>query len=283
MPLPAREDVDHASGRPQHWTTADEDLRQWVADIVGRLGQIEGIVAVYLHGSLAMGSYFRPKSDVDLLVVAENALVEPQRRALAADLLELFERRPIIGGIELSVVRRRFLESFTHPMPYELHFSEKWAEDVRGGGSGPHGADPDLAAHCMMTRRRGLTLLGPTPTAVIGDVPHDAFLDAVMDDARWIVDGGIVESPFYGVLNLCRTLQLVLDDPELPPSKDESARWALDNLPAQHHPIVSAALECYRSHAQVPSDLRHLHGHRWEEEPLHDIAAYAQGLLQFHL
>jgi streptomycin 3"-adenylyltransferase len=182
-----------------------------------------------------------------------------------------------------GVVRRRFLESFTHPMPYELHFSEMWAEDVRSGGSGAHGTDPDLAAHCTMTRRRGLTLLGPPPTAFRGDVAHDAFLDAVMDDARWIVDGGIVESPFYGVLNLCRTLQLVLDDPELPPSKDEGARWALDNLLEHHHQIVSAALECYRSEAQVPSDLRRLHGHRWDGKPLHDIAAYARGLLQPHL
>lgn len=236
------------SGRPQHWSVADEDLRQWVEAIVGRLGQIEGVVAVYLHGSLAMGSYFRPKSDVDLLVVVEDPLVEPKSRALAADFLESFDHRPIIGGVELSVVRWRSLES-----------------------------------HCTMTRLLGLAVLGPAPASVIGEVPHDAYLDAVMDDARWIVEGGIVESPFYGVLNLCRSLQLVLEDPELRPSKDEGARWALDNLPVEHRPIVAAALECYRSHAQVPPDLRRFHGHRWDEEPLLDIAAYAQDLLHSHL
>jgi len=281
--LPARDEIDHESGRPQHWSVADQDLRQWVDAIVGRLGQLDGVVAVYLHGSLAMGSYFRPKSDVDLLVIVEDPLVEPKRRDLAADLLEYFDHRPIIGGVELSVVLRRSLESFMHPMPYEFHFSETWVEDVRGGGTGPRGIDRDLAAHCTMTRLCGLALLGPAPASVIGDVPHDAYLDAVMDDARWIVEGGIVESPVHGALNLCRSLQLVLEDPVLPPSKEESARWALDNLSVEHRPIVAAALECYRSHAQVPSDLRRFHGHRWDEEPLLDIAAYAQDLIHSHL
>ena len=65
-----------------------------------------------------------------------------------------------------------------------------------------------------MTRLRGVALLGPPPASVVGEVPHEAYLDAVIDDATWIINGGIVESPFYGVLNLCRTLHLVLDDPE---------------------------------------------------------------------
>lgn len=282
MQLPPREEVDHTPGRPQHWRDADADLRGWIEAIVSRLGQIEGLIAVYLHGSLAMGSYFRPKSDVDLLVVIEGQLNESRRRRLAVDLLEYFDDRPIIGGIELSAVQRRSLKSFAHPMPYEFHFSETWAEDVRRGGSGPRGTDRDLAAHCTMTRLRGLALLGPEPATVIGDVPHDAYLDAVMDDLRWIVEGGILRSPFYGVLNLCRSLQLVLDEPELSPSKDESGRWAMDNLPAEHRPIAAAALECYRSGAMVPNDLRRCHGHRWHEQPLLDIAAYAQGLLRQH-
>lgn len=282
VPLLARDEIDHTAGRPQGWHGADEDLREWVEAIVDRLKQMEG-AAMFLHGSLAMGSFFRPKSDVDLLVVVEHPLVETTRRALAVDLVELFERRPIIGGVELSVMRRDSLEFFAHPLPYEFHFSEKWVEDVRGGGRGPRGTDGDLAAHCTMTRLRGVALHGPAPTAVVSEIPREAYLDAVMDDARWIVDGGIVESPFYGVLNVCRSLQLVVDDPELPPSKDEGARWALRNLPSEHRPIVTAALECYRSRAEVPADLRFFHGHSWDEEPLQEYAAYAREVLRPHL
>lgn len=283
MALPLRESIDHRPGRPQHWHDADEDLRRWVGAIVSRLGRLDDVIAVYLHGSLAMGSFFRPKSDVDLLVVVDDALDEVQRRGLAVDLLEHFDQRPIIGGVELSAVRRPSLESFSHPMPYEFHFSEIWAEDVRQGGSGPRGTDRDLAAHCTMTRQRGLALLGPDPITVIGDVPHAAFLDAVMADTRWIIEGGIVESPFYGVLNICRSVQMMLDEPALPPSKDESGRWALANLPAEHHAVVSAALECYRSEAVVPATVRRFHGHRWQEQQLLGIADWARVILRDHL
>jgi streptomycin 3"-adenylyltransferase len=130
-----------------------------------------------------------------------------------------------------------------------------------------------------MARARGVALLGPPPASLIGEVPHETFLDAVMDDARWIMKGGIVESPFYGVLNLCRVLQLRLDEPELPPSKEEGAMWAQVTLPAGHRPVVAAALECYRSDAPVDANLRRIHGHQWDEEPLLAFAAYAESAL----
>lgn len=282
MSLPARDEIDHAPARPQGWTGVDPDLRRWVEAIVDRLAQLDAS-SVLLHGSLAMGSFFRPKSDVDLLVVAKSSLAEAARRSLAVDLVELFDQRPIIGGVEVSVVQREELESFSHPMPYDFHFSEKWVEDVRAGGSGPRGTDGDLAAHCTMARVRGVALLGPPPASVIGEVPREAYLDAVMDDARWIIDGGVLESPFYGVLNLCRCLQLVTDDPDLPPSKDEGGRWALHNLPSEHRPIISEALECYRSQADVAPNLRSLHGHRWDAQPLRALAGFAERQLQRHL
>jgi len=78
--LPPREEVDHSPGRPQHWSDVDVDLRDWSLAIVDRTARLEPIVAVFLHGSLAIGSYFRPKSDVDLLVVADG----PARRGRAA-------------------------------------------------------------------------------------------------------------------------------------------------------------------------------------------------------
>jgi len=278
--LPAREVIDHTAGRPQGWPRVDEDLSDWVELIATRFGQLEGVAAVFLHGSLSTGSFFRPKSDLDLLVVVEHALSDSTRRSLAVDLVELFHRRPILGGIEVSAVTRLSLEILAHPMPYEFHFSEKWIDHVQEGGSGPQGTDADLAAHCTMARARGVALVGPPPASLIGEVPHDTFLDAVMDDARWIMKGGIVESPFYGVLNLCRVLQHVLDEPELPPSKEEGAMWALASLPAGHRPVVAAALECYRARAPVDADLRRVHGHRWVEEPLLAFAAYAESALR---
>ncbi len=276
VPLPPRDSIDHAPGRPQHWSDADADVTRWVIDTVDRIDDVLSTAAVYLHGSLAMGSYFRPKSDVDLLVIADEAPSDPDRRCLAVRLLAAFDERPTIGGVELSIVRRRHVAHVAHPLPYEFHFSEKWADDVRHGGAGPRGTDRDLAAHCAMTRHRGIALRGDEPGAVIGPVPHDAFVDSIMDDFRWIVDGGILESPFYGVLNLCRVLHIFAEGPDDLPSKEEAAVWALEHLPVRHHPIITEALACYRSAAEIPADRRRTHGHTWNDDALVALTAFAR-------
>jgi predicted nucleotidyltransferase len=274
--LPERDQIDHAPGRAQGWTDVDADVRAWVDAIVDTLHEVDGLLGVYLHGSLAMGSFFRPKSDLDLLVVVRTSLEAGRRPELAQALLRLFDDRPIVGGLEVSVVLRRSVAVFEHPAPYELHFSEAWADEVRAGGCGPSGTDPDLAAHCAVLRSRGIALAGPPPQTVFGEVPRDAYLDAILDDLRWILDVGIVTSPYYGVLNICRCAQVLLGDAELPPSKDEAAVWALAQLPEQHAGTIADALACYRSAAAVPADQRRHHGHRWDEPPLLDLAAWAR-------
>jgi hypothetical protein len=54
---------------------------QLAADLAGVLGG--DLVGVYRHGSLAMGCFNPDRSDVDLLVVTDNALSRGQRRAVA--------------------------------------------------------------------------------------------------------------------------------------------------------------------------------------------------------
>ena len=155
-----RHSVDHTPARRQRWDDADADVRSWVgavvADVERALG--ETVVAVFLHGSLAMGSYYRPKSDVDLLVVVDGGIADPVRRELAVRLLGRFEGRPTVGGLEVSVVQERDVAEFVHPLPYEAHFSERWADEIAHGGSGPRGRDTDLASHCAAARSRGVAL-----------------------------------------------------------------------------------------------------------------------------
>lgn len=132
--LPCRESIDHTPGRSQQWSDVDEDIEEWTDRIVERLVQLDDVAGVYLHGSLAMGGFYRPKSDLDLLVVTDSIIPGGTRSSLASDMLSLFDQRPIVGGI--------------------------------------------------------------------------------------------VESPFYGVLNICRCALVLNDDPGAPPSKEEGAPWA---------------------------------------------------------
>ena len=278
MILPPRTAVDHAPGRAQAWGQVDPDLGDWVLGVTGALEHVldSQLTAIYLHGSLAMGSYYRPKSDVDLLVVIDGILQDSDRRECAARLLRAFDRRPTVGGLEVSVVQRRHVWEFEHPLPFEFHFSEQWAEDVRHGRLGPRGRDPDLAAHCTVTRSRGIAIRGRPAEEVLGPVPHGAFVDSIVEDLRWIVlEEGIQESPFYGVLNICRVLHVLAGGPGLVPSKEEGGLWALDNLPQEYRTVIEEALECYRSAAEVSADQRLTHGHAWDHEALASLSAYS--------
>ena len=131
-----------------------------------------------------MGGFYRPKSDLDLLVVTDSRLTDDDRSALATDIVGLFDERPIVGGVELSVIRSEVAVAFQHPAPYEFHFGGEWADALRRGESGPRGTDPDLAAHCTVVRSCGLALSGPAPTEIFGEVPRWAYLDAVLDNHR---------------------------------------------------------------------------------------------------
>ncbi len=51
------------------------DLGDWVVGVTSALEHVldSQLTAIYLYGSLAMGSYYRPKSDIDLLDVSPTS------------------------------------------------------------------------------------------------------------------------------------------------------------------------------------------------------------------
>lgn len=263
------------SDGPQGWPPVDADVKAWVeaavTDLVDAL-EAFGLIGIWLHGSLAQGSYRRPKSDVDLLVVVEETLNEEARRMLARRLVELSGARPTVGGLELSVVRLEDARAGRFPMPFEVHYGDEHAGDILAGtwdfASGR--TDEDLAAHVRSVRERGVTLVGPLPTEVFAPVPDEVFRASVDRDLRWILEGDhVVESPFYGVLNLCRGLWLHLEaGPWTVPSKEEAGTWALDVVPPEQGAVVRAALEAYRDSRTVDAEERRRAGREWDAEAL---------------
>jgi streptomycin 3"-adenylyltransferase len=272
----------HARGRPQSWATADDDIRKCVEHVVAKTGaalEPNGFVGAYLHGSLAMASYYRPKSDLDILLLVGRALDPGQREQLARQLCDLSDERPIIGGLEVSVVREADTRHFRQPLQYEVHYSLMWHARIRERTvdfTTTH-ADPEIAPYCQVIRARGVCLAGRPIAEVFGPVPIDAVRDSILDDFDWIVAGDhIVESPFYGVLNICRVLRLDAEGWDRLTSKDEGGQWALQHLPAQHHPIIQQALCCYRSCEPVSEAERATDGHAWHAQALRSFRDYAR-------
>src|SRR6185436_19337601 len=175
------------SARGQHWTDCDADLRAFIEGVVTsfRRALDENLVGVYLHGSLAAGCFRRAKSDLVLLIVIRTHLDEVKYRELALMLADLSDARPTLGDLELSVIQEQHARQFTHPLPYELHFGvAETAEAIRRGevDCGKNKHDRDLAAHCTVTRARGICLWGALVEEVFGPVPWEDFVDAVRYD-----------------------------------------------------------------------------------------------------
>jgi streptomycin 3"-adenylyltransferase len=241
------------------------------------------LTGVYLHGSLAMASYYRPKSDIDVIVVANDELEANLAERLGISIANLAESRPTTGNLELSVIAAHTAQFVPEPTPYELHYSTMWHDKLlrREVNYGEVRTDGDLASHLMYVVQRGICLYGKPINDVFGNVAWSRFMESVLDDLSWIVDEDhILESPFYGVLNICRVLQLISEDDSRVHSKDEGGEWGLKNLPHLFHPIIRQSLDVYRSDELITEEHRKTGGRIWEQEPLLLLKNYASSKLK---
>lgn len=250
--------------------TADKKLRAYIAGVVDELRSMLGdrLSAVILHGSLAMGTFRAPKSDVDLLVLVED-LTADQARGLYSLFERHHSRRPYAGGLEVSVIRAADARSPEHPLPSLVRFSET-TTGWQAWHDGNPPADEDLIAHLMVAKHHGRSLHGPAPGDAIGDPPWADYLTSVRGDIDWILeDENILESPYYGILNLCRWAMMEKAADRIVPGKEEAGVWAMSHLPQGLKEIVAQALAAYRG-SDWPQTIRdrQLSGGPWDRTPL---------------
>jgi predicted nucleotidyltransferase len=210
----------------------------------------DGLVGVYLHGSLAMGCFNPKRSDLDILVVTRARMSVEVKCRLVQILLQL-SGNPI--PLEISSLTLQDLHPWRHPTPYDLHFSEMWRRrfDANLKDGAPYQwndehTDPDLAAHVTLLRERGLVLHGPPIADVFPPVPRHDYLASILadyDDAR----DNLAENPAYAILNMARVYRFLTDGTVV--SKDEAGAWALSVLPKEALPAVRTALALYRGEA----------------------------------
>lgn len=262
------------SKKGQKWPNCDSQIKAFVEKIIQALKDQapQKLDTVILHGSLAMGSFYPPKSDIDLLVLIKEPLNIPEQKRIHKQLIETTNNRPIIGFLELSMILSRVARAPVHPIPFELHYGEGFPEKISSGlfdYNNAKGNDPDLAAHFMVARHRGISLYGSNPTSALGDIPWKNYYDSVLSDIEWILkDKNICETPFYGILNCCRFLEILEKGEGTVSSKEEGALWAISRLPNQHRPLIRFALDCYRSGASVTPSTRPKGGLNWDKKSL---------------
>lgn len=203
------------------------------------------LVGIYLHGSMAMGCFNEKKSDIDILIVVEEALTDRQKRSLMDVIVALNDSAPA-KGIEMSVVLKEHCTNFVYPTPFDLHFSVMHLDWYRSNPADyiakMKGADPDLAAHFVIIKTRGMILYGQEIHEVFGEIPDEAYLDSIKRDVSEAKED-IASNPVYIILNLCRVLAFVQDHAVL--SKKEGGDWGLENLNRKYQELIKEALHSY--------------------------------------
>ena len=220
-------------------------LRKFTEETRNILGN--ALVGVYLHGSAAMGCFNPAKSDLDLLIVVEDAMEDDVKRRYMDMVLRLNAEAPA-KGLELSVLRREACADFVHPMPFELHFSaahlDWYIRDPEDYVRRMKGVDSDLAAHITILHHKGATLWGAPIRDVFAPVSREAYMDSIWEDVA-DAPNRILRDPVYMTLNLCRVMAFSREGLIL--SKEEGGRWGLGNLPWDHYDFVKMALDAYLS------------------------------------
>jgi hypothetical protein len=202
-----------------------------VADVLG-----DELAGVYLHGSVALGSFDSVESDVDFLVATERELGEDEVERLAALHVGLGDR--LDGSYLPREVFRRFdPERVIHP-----HI------ESRGGqlALDHHGGETVIYRHVL--RECGLTLFGPPPRELIDptsgadlrwgvcDVLTNWWAPMLADPPAWVQEE---QYRHYAVVTMCR-VRFTLERSAVV-SKPEAAKWAAAHVDVKWRDLVARA------------------------------------------
>jgi predicted nucleotidyltransferase len=122
------------------------------------------LIGVYLHGSLAMGSFDPGRSDIDILAVCDEPL-HHERRTVLGEALAAIPTPPSGGDLEFSLVTEAAVRARLAAPSFEVHVNTHEEPFVVDGSDRP--GDQDLVIHFAMVRARGRALIGPEPAGAL--------------------------------------------------------------------------------------------------------------------
>lgn len=204
------------------------------------LGEV--VLGAYLYGS-ALGGGLRPRSDLDILVVAERPATTEEKRQLADGLLA------ISGGesarpVEVTIVVQSDVRPWRYPPRFDLQFGEWHRAALERGDVEPLAAteNPDVALLLTMVLQASRPLLGPPASELVDPVPPADLTRAMLHGVDEVMPG-LEDDTRNSVLTLAR-IWLTIDTGEIG-SKDGAADWALERLPPEHREVLTRARAIY--------------------------------------
>jgi aminoglycoside 9-adenylyltransferase len=205
-------------------------------EAVAALDAVEAVLGRPALGAILSGSAvdggLRPLSDVDLLVVVEDAPDDVARRRLAVELMRLSGR---YGGggpvrpLDVTLVRHADVVPWRYPPTRAFAYGE-WLraayEAFAGPAPGPH---PDVAIALAQARAIGVALRGPAARDLLDPVPEADLRRALLDALPELL-GDLRGDERNVLLTLARMWQTAATGEFVP--KDAAAVWAAARLPS---------------------------------------------------
>ena len=204
------------------------------------LGEV--VLGAYLYGS-ALGGGLRPRSDLDVLVVADRPATTEEKRKLADGLLA------VSGGesgrpVEVTIVVQSDVRPWRYPPSFDLQFGEWHRAALERGDVEPLAAteNPDVALLLTMVLRASRPLLGPPASELVDPVPPADLTRAMLHGVDEVLPG-LEDDTRNSVLTLAR-IWLTVETGEIGP-KDGAADWAIERLPPEHRAVPARARAIY--------------------------------------
>jgi len=237
------------------WETSSLEIKDFVIKLLYKIKEIlkEDFIGFYLHGSLAMGGFNSKSSDIDVLVITNKTMTVGTKRKLA-ELLLSFSNEPF--PVEISFVNMEQLQNWTHPCPFDFHYSEFWRgryQDDLSKGTYHHlngyvRDDADLAAHITILNHRGLRLEGPPIYEVFPSVPRSHYISSIMGDYQECLEN-IEEDTVYCALNLIRVYWYLKEG--VISSKQEAGNWGLSSFPKEFGFTIQKVINSYADEKEL--------------------------------
>lgn len=206
----------------------------------------DNLVGIYLHGSFVLGSYNPNISDLDYVIVVNQALaIETKKAIMDFTISHLLPTAPK-KGIEFHVLllneTRKDAESFHFDFQFSNMHLNRYLEDPSLYFEEMTGEDKDLAVHLTLINERGLVLYGKPIDEVFSPISPLTYWEGIVYDLD-SAEKDILIEPVSVILNLCRTL--VYMESKTIVSKKEGGIWAMNHLSEKYHSLIRQALMDY--------------------------------------
>jgi hypothetical protein len=186
----------------------------------------DAVLSVILHGSLTLGDFTPARSDIDLLVIVGDPLIDDELVALREAVAAVRDDAPC--RVDLRVVTRATAAAPARASAMEAAFTLGPCRTIEVE---TRIAEPDLVPEFSIARAHGRSLAGPAPEAVIGPVPIECVLEVGERQlAAWERLTDDADHAELMVLTACRVWRFAVERAHC--SKAAAARWVLERDPS---------------------------------------------------